>query len=130
MIHYTKNIGIPTCFWYLTGYILSLEGSKYLLDSLPVSSPVDSWIGMKATANWENEYGHRIGVGTAPKAKVLSDELPPKKDLCSIVKFRAFAALTPLCTQKLAWKGSAPTSRETAKWRQRDTDITYSGNLE
>jgi hypothetical protein len=129
MIHYTKNIGIPTCFWYLTGYILSLQGTNYLLDSLPVSSPVDSWIGMQATANWENEYGHRIGVGTAPKAKVLLDELPPKKELGKIVKFRVFAAITPLCSQKLAWKDSSPATRETAKWRQRDTDITYSGNL-
>jgi len=127
MVHYSDNIGIPTCFWYLTGYILSLEGARYLLDSLPVQGPVDSWIGMKATSNWENEYGLRMGVGTAPKAKVYSDQLPSRKELGSIVKFRAFAALTPLCSQKLAWKNSSTSKRETAKWRERDTDVTYSG---
>jgi hypothetical protein len=128
MIQYTENVGIPTSFWYLTGYIMSLEGAKYLLNSLPVRGPVDSWIGMKATANWENEYGHRIGVGTAPKAKVYANELPSRKQLGDIVKFRAFAALTPLCSQKLAWKSASSMSRDTAKWRERDTDVTYSGH--
>ncbi len=126
MINYTENIGIPTCFWYLTGYIISLGGTKHLLKSLPVRGPVDSWVGMKATSNWENEYGLRIGVGTAPKAKVLSSELPNRKELCNIMKFRVFAALTPLCSQKVAWKKTS-TSQDRAKWRERDTDVTYSG---
>lgn len=85
---------------------------------------------MKATANWENEYGRLIGVGTAPKAKVHAQDLAFKRKLGDIVKFRVFAALSPLCSQKLAWKedSSAPDKfGETAKWRQRDTDITFSG---
>jgi len=130
MIHYSKSLGIPTCFWYLTGYILSLEGAKYLINSLPVQGPVDSWIGMKATANWENEYGRLIGVGTAPKAKVHAEELTFKRKLGDIVKFRVFAALSPLCSQKLAWKedlSGAKKHEEISKWRHRDTDITFSG---
>ena len=127
MIHYSENVGMPTCFWYLTGYIISLEGANYLLKSLPVRGPVDSWVGMKATANWENEYGHRLGIGTAPKAKIQANELPSRKQLSEIVKFRAFTSLTPLCSQKLAWKGASSISRDTTKWRERDTDVTYSG---
>lgn len=119
---------MPTCFWYLTGYIISLEGAKHLLDSLPVRGPVDSWVGMMALRNWENDYGHRIGIGTAPRAKVHADELPSRKELGTTVKFRVFAALTPLCSQKLAWKSTATMSRDTAKWRERDTDVTYSGH--
>ena len=91
---------------------------------------MDSWIGMKATSNWENEYGRMIGVGTAPKAKVLAQELTFKKKLETIVKFRVFAALTPLCSQKLAWKDSLDGSssiKDISKWRQRDTDVTFSG---
>lgn len=109
---------------------MSLEGSKYLLDRLPVKGPVDSWIGMKATSNWENDYGHKIGVGIGAKAKVSSDDFPFKKELNSIMKFRVFAALSPLCVQKVVWKDAlsiVDRHRDFSKWRQRDTDITFSG---
>lgn len=41
MVEYSAHLGIPSCLWYLTGYILSLEGAKHLIKSLPVVGPVD-----------------------------------------------------------------------------------------
>ena len=120
---YSAHLGIPSCIWYLTGYILSLEGAKHLLDSLPVKGPVDSWIGLKMCANWDNVFGQAIGVGSR---SCSSTELPSRKDLARILKFRAFAALVPLCSQKVGTTIDATVGRS---WRQRDTDVTYSGNL-
>lgn len=111
IIEYSSQLGIPSCLWYLTGYILSYEGAKHLIESLPVAGPVDSWIGLKMCANWDNTYGDMMGVGKYTTAKT---SLPPRKDLAKIVKFHAFAALVPLCAQK-------------GGWRDKDTDITYSG---
>lgn len=125
MIHFSQRLGLPTCLWYLTGYILSLDGAEFLLNSLPCIGPVDSWVGLKIVSNWENDYGHRIGVG---KVKASNDMslLPKRKQLGDIIKFRAFAALSPLCSQKVAWRNS--TSENAPRWRERDTDITYSGH--
>ena len=39
LIEYSTLLGIPSCLWYLTGYVISLEGAKYLLESLPVAGP-------------------------------------------------------------------------------------------
>ena len=111
IIEYSSQLGIPSCLWYLTGYILSYEGARHLIESLPVAGPVDSWIGLKMCANWDNTYGDMIGVGKYTTAKT---SLPPRKDLAKIMKFHAFAALVPLCAQK-------------GGWRDKDTDITYSG---
>jgi GR25 family glycosyltransferase involved in LPS biosynthesis len=63
MIEVSSQLGIPTCLWYLTGYILSQGGSDHLLRSLPVVGPVDSWIGLKIMSNWDNIYGEQVGVG-------------------------------------------------------------------
>ncbi len=41
IVEYSTHLGIPSCLWYLTGYVLSLEGARHLIDSLPVSGPVD-----------------------------------------------------------------------------------------
>ncbi len=41
IIEYSTHLGIPSCLWYLTGYVLSLEGARHLIESLPVSGPVD-----------------------------------------------------------------------------------------
>jgi len=125
----STHIGIPSCLWYLTGYILSLEGAKHLLNALPVRGPVDSWIGMQMSSNWENDYGHRMGVGSGHKVSASASMLPSRIELGVVMKFRAFAALTPLCSQKLSWKStpSSSTVRGTARWRDRDTDVTYSG---
>jgi GR25 family glycosyltransferase involved in LPS biosynthesis len=124
MAKYSSQLGIPSCIWYLTGYILSLEGAKHLLDSLPVRGPVDSWIGLKMCANWDNVFGQAMGVGL--RASGASAELPSRKDLARIIKFRAFAALVPLCSQKVDTRINTTVGRS---WRQRDTDVTYSGNL-
>lgn len=124
MAKYSSHLGIPSCTWYLTGYILSLEGAKHLLDSLPVRGPVDSWIGLKMCANWDNVFGQAMGVGM--RASVTSTELPSRKDLARILKFRSFAALVPLCSQKVDTRVNTTAGRS---WRQRDTDVTYSGNL-
>jgi GR25 family glycosyltransferase involved in LPS biosynthesis len=39
IVEYSSQLGIPSCLWYLTGYIISLEGANYLLESLPVVGP-------------------------------------------------------------------------------------------
>ena len=39
LIEYSSQIGIPSCLWYLTGYIISLDGAEHLLKSLPVQEP-------------------------------------------------------------------------------------------
>ena len=41
MAEYSTHLGIPSCLWYLTGYILSLDGARHLMDNLPVTGPVD-----------------------------------------------------------------------------------------
>ncbi len=121
MIEYSTNLGVPSCLWYLTGYVVSLEGARHLITSLPVTGPVDSWIGLKMCGNWDNKYGDFMGVGKGSTSygKVA------KKDLAKIMKFRAFAALVPLCTQKVGTSASSTMTR--GGWRDRDTDITYSG---
>jgi hypothetical protein len=124
MPEYSSQLGIPSCIWYLTGYVLSLEGARFLLDSLPVRGPIDSWIGLKMCGNWDNIFGQNMGVGV--HARSTGGELPSRVDLARILKFRAFAALTPLCHQKVG--ATALSSTAGRSWRQRDTDITYSGN--
>jgi GR25 family glycosyltransferase involved in LPS biosynthesis len=126
MVRFSTNVGIPTCLWYLTGYILSKDGADYLLNNLPVRGPVDSWVGFHMIhANWDNVFGQALGIGVHSKPVV---EPPSRKDLAKILKFRAFAAVVPLCSQKVA---SASLSRATTsqrRWRQRDTDVTFSGS--
>jgi hypothetical protein len=79
----------------------------------PIKSAV--WLGLTS-----------IGVGVHSKAVGGEAALPPRKDLCQMLKFRAFAASVPLCSQRV---GAGTTLATTGRsWRQRDTDITYSGN--
>jgi len=122
IVDFSSQLGIPSCLWYLTGYVLSLEGARHLIQSLPVTGPVDSWMGMKMCSNWDNVYGHWIGVGKHARAM---SKLPSRKDLSKIMKFRAFAALVPLCEQKVGKAGGDAGVR--VNWRDRDTDIAYSG---
>lgn len=130
IIQYGSKIGIPSMLWYLTGYCISDAGARFLLDSLPVVGPVDSWIGLKMTSNWDNIFGERVGVGAHAKQH---SELPAHKDLCKILQFRAFCALQPLCSQKVrvdatvASAGTVFAASTGRNWRQRDTDIEYSG---
>mmetsp|Transcript_25582 Transcript_25582/g.37787 ORF Transcript_25582/g.37787 Transcript_25582/m.37787 type:complete len:998 (-) Transcript_25582:10-3003(-) len=123
IVPWSSQVGIPTCIWYLTGYLISLDGAKYLLEKLPVQGPIDSWIGLQMCANWENKYGQQIGVGIGkqPKRDVAT---PPKEELELIMKFQAFCALTPLCSQKVGTELGTGRS-----WRHRDTDIEYSGSV-
>jgi len=126
LVKFSSQLCVPTCIWYLTGYVVSLEGAEHLLGSLPVRGPVDSWIGLKMCANWDNSFGESVGVGVQSKPKV---EGPSRKDFATIMKFRAFAACDPLCSQKVMNAGrSATTNAAGRNWRQRDTDITYSGS--
>ena len=124
LVPFSSQIAIPTSIWYLTGYILSLEGANYLFDNLPVRGPVDSWIGLKMFSNWDNMFGHAMGVGMVQRPG--TETTISHKDLRSLFKFRAFAAQIPLCSQKVGQNVSNIGRRN---WRQRDTDITYSGNL-
>ena len=125
MVEYSTHLGIPSCLWYLTGYIISLDGARHLIKSLPVTGPVDSWMGLKMCSNWDNKFGEQIGVGKFTRAKL---KLPPRKDLSKILKFRAFAALNPLCAQKVGSSSTAAIATTREGWRSnRDTDIKYSG---
>lgn len=127
MIRYSTHIGIPTCFWYLTGYIISLHGARFLLEHLPVMGPIDTWMGMKAANNWENEHGLKLGVGVTSKSRVNAHRVfSEREDIAKVIKFRSFAALSPLCLHKTEHSNSLFHPNCT-KWRKRDTDITYSG---
>jgi len=122
MVELSSQLGIPTCLWYLTGYILSLDGASHLLKSLPIVGPVDSWIGLQMMSNWDNIYGEQVGVGVHAQQNTST---PSRKELAKICKFRAFAALVPLCNQKTHLQKVEGVSGR--NWRQRDTDITFSG---
>jgi GR25 family glycosyltransferase involved in LPS biosynthesis len=122
----SSQVGIPTAIWYLTGYILSLEGARYLLNQLPVRGPVDSWIGLTMFANWDNALGHAMGVGVHSKSLNNGDVIS-RKDLRTALRFRAFAATVPLCSQKVGI-ANGQSARKSRSWRQRDTDITFSGS--
>ena len=74
-------------------------------------------------SNWDNRFGDLMGVGNYTKAK---SKLPSRKDLAKIMKFRAFAALVPLCAQKVGTSATPAVSRK-GGWRDKDTDVTYSG---
>ena len=124
LVKFSPQLGIPTCIWYLTGYIISLEGAQHLMNSLPVRGPVDSWIGLKMCANWDNRFGTMVGVGVHSK---VFDEAPTRKDLAKILNFRAYAAQVPLCNQRVGATDSMAGESQ-KNWRQRDTDITYSGS--
>ncbi len=132
-----RHIKLPTMTWYLTGYLLSQAGAQYLLDRLPVVGPIDAWMGRKMilTSNWENEFGHRMGVGDAPQNG--SDYLRPvlsRKEIRLCVRFRAYCASVPLCDQKVRTAtatGASASHRDKPfqNWRLRDSDIVYSGNV-
>ena len=128
MFRLSEHVGIPSFLWYLTGYVLSFEGAKKLLGELPVVGPVDSWIGLKLCSNWDNAYGHSLGVGRETRKNFpMLSTLPTRKDLAKIMKFRAFAANVPLCSQVISSTKASPSFTKRASWRNRDTDITYSG---
>lgn len=130
LLRYTSHVGIPTAIWYLTGYIVSLEGARFLLKNLPVRGPVDSWIGLSMFSNWDNVFGHALGVGV--HAKSFHEPTITVKELRQVLRFRAFAAAVPLCSQKVGAAATTTTAASSADnrrtWRQRDTDITYSGS--
>ena len=132
IVPFSEHIGIPSMLWYLTGYCLSEAGAQYLLDALPVVGPVDSWIGLKMTNNWDNSFGVKLGVGIHAKPK--PSDFPSTDDLSRILSFRAYCAMPPLCSQKVRLSTTATTggavvapTRSGRHWRQRDTDIEYSG---
>jgi GR25 family glycosyltransferase involved in LPS biosynthesis len=130
IVQYGKHCGVPTHVFYLTGYLLSAAGAEYLLNQLPVVGPVDSFIGLKMTSNWANVFGEHVGVGI--QSKPIADPVA-KKDMARILSFRAFCALEPLCSQRVGTVTAAAasvTGRGLAgrAWRQRDTDVQYSGD--
>jgi len=45
---YTQNLFKPVRgFWWLSGYVLSYQGAKKLIGSLPVCGPVDMWMNLQ-----------------------------------------------------------------------------------
>ena len=138
ILPFTSQVGIPSHLFYMTGYILSAAGAQFLINSLPVVGPVDSWIGLKMTNNWDNVYGEALGVGV--HSRPHCDTPPARKDLKKILQFQAYCARQPLCWQRVdgSSKSGDPFSQyddeevtgrlATPSWRrQRDTDIVYSG---
>ena len=136
IVKYSKELGLPTFFWYLTGYILSQKGVEYLLrNSLPIVGPIDSHLGLFILhKNWDNIYGQRMGVGTNAAQKIVEMSSSLQQNLDQIIQVRAFATLTPLCSQKLGFSTSSTlddattSNNDRAKWRSRDTDIVFTGH--
>lgn len=147
LVPFSDHLSVPTSIWYLTGYLVSLRGAQYLLQHLPVQGPVDSWIGLQLmfTQNWDNSFGHALGVGVSTKAPLTtttthhpSSSSMTKKEWQQILRFRAFCATTPLCSQRVGLTQEHRTAQTTTNlaaatggksgWRQRDTDIVYSGH--
>jgi hypothetical protein len=125
ILPYGKHVGIPSHLFYLTGYLVSEVGCRYLLDSMPVTGPIDAWIGLKMTQNWDNSFGVALGVGSH-QLRRKADAAPTRKQLSQILHFRAYCALTPLCSQRVENASGTGTERRT--WRLRDTDVAYSGD--
>ena len=114
LVPYTDRVSIPTGLWYMTGYIVSDAGVRFLLDNLPVVGPIDAWISLRIVSNWDNLYGDALGVGSKP-----TETYPSRSELTKILKFRAYCASKPLCWQQVG----------EGNWRSnRDTDIEYSGH--
>ena len=124
VVTFSSQLGIPTFHWYLTGYILCQAGAEFLLQSLPVVGPVDSWIGLKMANNWDNHFWEVLGIGTQPLA---TRDFPASSELCRIMQFRAFCALNPLCSQKVG-AAAVPSTGSLIRrnWHVRDTDIEFS----
>lgn len=138
IVPFGTKLGVPSMLWYLTGYCISEAGARYLLDMLPVIGPVDSWIGLQMTRNWDNIYGSRIGLGAHARGPTTDHhQTVTLRDLRTILQFRAFCARSPLCTQKMlestsatvASAGTVVAASTARAWRQRDTDIEYSGGV-
>mmetsp|Transcript_363 Transcript_363/g.760 ORF Transcript_363/g.760 Transcript_363/m.760 type:complete len:80 (-) Transcript_363:160-399(-) len=75
-------------------------------------------LGLRMTRNFENLVGERLGVGGHGKGGDLSGSQAAK-----IMDFRAFCAVPPLCSQPL--RNTNNTGR---RWKDKDTDIVYSGH--
>nr|WP_299338380.1 family 16 glycosylhydrolase [Allomuricauda sp.] len=46
--HFSKSLNISVRgLWWLSGYVLSLEGARKLLNELPVEGPIDLWMNLK-----------------------------------------------------------------------------------
>ena len=113
---FSRHVGVPSHQFYLTGYLVSALGCRHLLQSLPVVGPVDAWIALQQTRNWDNSYGATLGVGSharpgghvvgggdisAVTAAAAAAIAPSRSDLARILQFRAFCAVRPLCYQKV-----------------------------
>jgi len=119
IVEFSTTIGVPSMLWYMTGYILSATGIEFLLNELPVTRPLDNWIGLKMTQNWDNSFGVQVGVGSHGRGGSVA-----RKDLSKIMRFRAFCSSQPICRQRME-RQSGLGHRD---WRLRDTDIEYSGD--
>jgi hypothetical protein len=126
ILPYGKYVGIPSHLFYMTGYLVSESGCRYLLDSLPVTGPIDAWMGLKMTQNWDNSFGIALGVGS--HSRPTTGAVPSRKELGQILQFGAYCALTPLCSQRVGNSQSSSTGFDRRSWRRRDTDIVYSGD--
>lgn len=150
MFEFSEHVVVPSFLWYMTGYLLTLDGVKYLQKLLPIQGPIDTWIGRLMCTNFRSEFQkfdnkdsviseseelanilqrlHMIE-SDGPVTGGISRGISRAK-MALQMKFRCFAASVPLCSQRV---GNEELSREALatniNWRQRDTDITYSGYL-
>jgi hypothetical protein len=116
------RVGIPTHLFFATGYLVSQTGLDYLKEKGPVRGPVDVWLGLLQTSNFENMVGQRLGVGSHGKGGTLNSSTA-----ATLMNFMAYCAVPVLCRQPLA-KGHHHLTGEGRRWKEKDTDIVYSGH--
>lgn len=110
---------------------------------------MDSWVCMQMLSNFASSLNGRKYENleqvssTLTHLNYLSHEqnenkgsVHREKQHIEKLKFRCFAALTPLCSQQIcSEKSSSEAARSflgksaLASWRERDTDISYSGYM-
>ena len=88
LIEYSSQIGIPSCLWYLTGYIISLDGAEHLLKSLPVVGPGKSNLRFVALES--------IAVFLFPNILIFSGQLDRHEDVFKLGQY--------IWTKDRSWK--------------------------
>lgn len=113
------HVGVPTHLYFATGYLVSPAGLSYLREHGPVQGPVDAWLGLRQTRNFDNLVGQRLGVGSHGKGGHFS-----AAKASQILDFMAYCAVPPLCSQPMRHHHHGKGQR----WKDKDTNIVYSGH--
>ena len=116
-------IGIPSHLFFATGYLVSFSGLEYLKEHSPVQGPIDAWLGLLQTKNFDNLTGQRLGVGSHGKGGGITSN-----QVAKLMDFMAYCAVPMLCQQPLGKHAQNATPGRGRRWKEKDTDITYSGH--